>query len=112
MAEHAAFPFYAGLVRGLMLPHMTLVDPLVFLAEMGLAVSFMLGIAVRPVAVLGAIYTLGLWVGLYRHPGEWPWQYIFLAIAQGLLAVHSAGRSLGLDGLLARQGRDAQGSAR
>jgi uncharacterized membrane protein YphA (DoxX/SURF4 family) len=112
MAEHAAFPFYAGLVRDVMLPHMTVVDPLVFLAEMGLAVSFMLGIAVRPVAVLGALYTLGLWVGLYRHPGEWPWQYIFLAIAQGLLAVHSAGRSLGLDGLLARQGRDAQGSAR
>ena len=103
MAEHAASPFLAGLVRDILLPHMPVVDPLVFLAEMGLAVSFILGITVRPVAALGGLYTLGLWVGLYRHPGEWPWQYIFLAIAQGLLAVHGAGRSLGLDGLLARR---------
>ena len=104
MAEHAAFPFYARLVRDVLLPHMTIVDPLVFLAEMGLAASFTLGLRVRPVAALGALYALGLWAGLYRHPGEWPWEYIFLAIAQGQLAVHPAGRSLGLDGLLARRG--------
>jgi uncharacterized membrane protein YphA (DoxX/SURF4 family) len=103
MAEHAAFPFYADLVRHVMLPHMTIVDPLVFLAEMGLAVSFMLGFAVKPIATLGAMYTLGLWIGLYRHPGEWPWEYIFLAVAQGLLAVHGAGRSLGLDGLITKR---------
>jgi uncharacterized membrane protein YphA (DoxX/SURF4 family) len=105
MADHAAFPFFAAFVRDVMLPHMTIVDPLVFIAEMGLAVSFILGIAVRPVATLGALYALGLWIGLYRHPGEWPWEYIFLAIAQGQLAVQAAGRSLGLDGLLRLHGR-------
>ena len=103
MAEHAAFPFYAALVRNVMLPHMAIVDPLVFVAEMGLAVSFILGIAVRPVAALGALYTLGLWIGLYRHPNEWPWQYIFLAAVQGMFAVHAAGHSLGLDALLRRR---------
>ena len=103
MAEHAAFPFYAAMVRTVMLPHMTIADPLVFIAEMGLAVSFILGLAVRPVAMLGALYALGLWIGLYRHPGEWPWEYIFLAIAQGQLALHSAGCSLGLDALLRRR---------
>ncbi len=103
MAEHAAFPFYAALVRNVMLPHMTIVDPLVFLAEMGLAVSFILGVFVRPVAALGTLYALGLWIGLYRHPGEWPWEYVFLAIAQGQLAVQSAGCSLGYDALLRRR---------
>ena len=105
MAQHAAFPFVADLVRNVMLPHMTIVDPLVFLTEMGLAISFILGAAVRPFAVLGALYTLGLWIGLYRHPGEWPWEYIFLAIAQGQLAVQSAGRSLGLDAAFGRRNR-------
>lgn len=105
MAEYAAFPFYAAFVKDVMLPHMTIVDPLVFLAEMGLAISFVLGIAVRPVATLGALYALGLWIGLYRHPGEWPWEYIFLAIVQGQLAVQAAGRSLGLDALLRLRGR-------
>ena len=59
-----------------------------------------LGFAVRPLASLGALYALGLWIGLYRHPNEWPWEYIFLATVQGMLAVHAAGRSLGLDALL------------
>ena len=105
MADNAAFPFYAAFVRDVMLPHMTVVDPLVFVAETGLAVSFILGIAVRPVATLGALYALGLWIGLYRHPGEWLWEYIFLAIVQGQLAVQAAGRSLGLDCLLRIRGR-------
>ncbi len=103
MAEHAAFPVYATFVRDVMLPHMVIVDPLVFIAEMGLAVSFILGIAVTPVATLGALYTLGLWIGLYRHPSEWPWEYMFLAIVQGLLAVQAAGRSLGVDALIFRR---------
>jgi uncharacterized membrane protein YphA (DoxX/SURF4 family) len=103
MADHAAFAFYAAFVRSVMLPNMTIVDPLVYLAELGLAVSFILGVFVRPVAVLGALYTLGLWIGLYRHPGEWPWEYIFLALLQGQFAVHAAGRALGLDGLLVRR---------
>ena len=105
MAGHAAFAFYAAFVKDVMLPHMTIVDPLVFVAELGLAVSFILGVAVRPVALLGALYTLGLWIGLYRHPGEWPWQYVFLAIAQGQLALAVAGRSLGLDALVRLRAR-------
>ena len=97
MAENAAFAFYADLVRGLILPNMAAFDPVVLAAELGLAASFILGIAVRPVAVLGVLYVLGLWVGLYRHPAEWPWEYVFIAIVQGQFAVYNAGRSLGLD---------------
>lgn len=100
MAEHAAFPFVAALVRSLVLPNMAVFDPLILLAELGLAVSFILGILVRPVAALGAPYALGLWIGLYRHPAEWAWTYIFIAIVHGLFAVHAAGRSLGLDALI------------
>lgn len=100
MAKNAAFPVYGDLVQSLLLPNMAVVDPLVYAAELGLAVSFILGVAVRPVAVLGALYTLGLWIGLYRHPDEWPWEYIFLAVLQGEFVLHAAGRSLGLDALL------------
>jgi uncharacterized membrane protein YphA (DoxX/SURF4 family) len=98
MVGNAAYPFVADLVRHVALPNMAIVDPLVFLLELGLAVSFMLGLAVRPAATIGALYALGLWLGLYRHPAEWPWEYIFLAIAQAQFALHAAGRSLGLDG--------------
>lgn len=103
MAANAAFPVVGALVTDVMLPHMAIVDPLVFLAEMGLAISYILGLAVQPVATLGALYALGLWIGLYRHPAEWPWEYIFLATVQGMFAVQAAGRSLGLDALLQRR---------
>ena len=112
MAQHAAFPFYAALVRDVMLPHMAVVDPLVFLAELGMAISYILGLAVRPVATLGALYALGLWIGLSRHPDEWPWEYIFLAAVQGMFAVSAAGASLGLDALLRRRAREPVSSLR
>lgn len=99
MAGNAAFTFYAGLVRNPILPNMAVFDPLVLAAELGLAVSFTLGIAVSPVAALGALYALGLWIGLYRHPAEWPWEYVFIAIVHGQFAIGGAGRSLGLDAL-------------
>jgi uncharacterized membrane protein YphA (DoxX/SURF4 family) len=68
---------------------------------MGLA--FILGFLVRPFAVIGMLFTLQLWLGLYKHPGEWPWEYIFLVFVQGFFVVHNVGRSLGLDALLTRE---------
>ena len=106
MAENAAFSFYADVVRGLILPNMAVFDPLILVVELGLAVSFMLGVLVRPAATLGILYALGLWIGLYRHPGEWPWEYVFIAIIHGQFAVGQAGRSLGVDAL--RRWRDAR----
>ena len=97
MAADAAFPFFAGIVNTLIMPNMPIFDPLILTVELGLAVSLVLGVAVRPIAALGLLYVLGLWVGLYRHPGEWPWTYIFIAIVHGQFAIHHAGRSLGLD---------------
>ena len=101
MAKFAAWPWFGSIVSDYMLPNMAIVDPLVFAVEMGLAISLMLGLFVRPVATLGAIYVLGLWIGLYRHPDEWPWEYIFLSAVQGMFAVVGGGYSFGLDALLA-----------
>ena len=44
-------------------------------------------------------------IGLYRHPAEWPWEYIFIAIVQGQFAVYQAGRSLGIDAIRLRAAR-------
>lgn len=99
MVTNAAFPFYADLVSGVLLPLFNLVNPMVFLLELGFAVSLMLGFGVRLTGALGVLFVLNLWIGLYRHPHEWPWSYIFLAGLMGLFSVLAAGRSLGLDGL-------------
>jgi uncharacterized membrane protein YphA (DoxX/SURF4 family) len=102
MGDHAAFAFQRDLVKRVFLPHLTIIDPLVFLAELAFAVSLILGVGVRLVATVATVYVLNLWLGLYRHPGEWPWNYVFLALVHVLFAVSAAGRSLGVDALLRR----------
>jgi uncharacterized membrane protein YphA (DoxX/SURF4 family) len=72
------------------------------LTELSLAVAFVLGFMVRPMAVIGMLFVAQLWLGLYLHPGQWPWTYIFLIFVQGFFLLNHAGKGLGLDAQLAR----------
>jgi uncharacterized membrane protein YphA (DoxX/SURF4 family) len=102
VGQHAAFGFHKDLVANFFLPNFTLFNVLVLLAELGMALSFMLGFAVRAFAVLGIVFTTHLYFGLFTHPNEWPWLFIFLICVQAFFLMHAAGRSLGLDAMLRR----------
>ena len=103
MGNNAAFGLHRSLVTNIYLPLLGFINPVVFLTEMSLGVAFILGFAVRPMAALGILFVAHLWLGLYQHPHEWPWQYVFLMFTQAMFIVHNAGRSLGLDALLHRE---------
>jgi uncharacterized membrane protein YphA (DoxX/SURF4 family) len=114
IADRAAFAFHRQLATDVYLPNLEILDPLVFLAELAFAVSLILGFGVRLVGVVGMIYVLHLWLGIYQagDPAEWPWSYVFLAALMFLFALLAAGRNLGLDGWLRRhvpQVRDRSG---
>jgi hypothetical protein len=102
MSQYAAFDFFKWIVDNIFLHILPILGPLVFLTEMLLAVSYILGFLVRPFGVYGMLYTLPLWIGLYRQPEEWPWLYVFLIFVQGFFVVTNAGKSLGLDGVIGR----------
>jgi hypothetical protein len=102
IAEYAAFGFHRWIAQHIFLNILPVLDPLVYLTELSLAVAFILGILVRPMAVIGMLFVAHLWLGLYRQPEEWPWLYVFLIFVQGFFFVTSAGKSLGLDAMLAR----------
>lgn len=102
-STNAAFEFHRTFLKDIVLPHMSVFGPIVFLAELVFAGSMMLGLAVRFVGVFAVAYTLQLWLGLYDNSSEWPWTYIFLAMLMFLFALEGAGRSLGLDAWLRRQ---------
>lgn len=99
----AAFEFHRTFLKDVVLPHMTIFGPIVFLAELVFAASMLLGLAVRFVSVLAFIYVLQLWLGLYGNSSEWPWTYMFLALLMFLFALEGAGRSLGFDAWLRRE---------
>jgi uncharacterized membrane protein YphA (DoxX/SURF4 family) len=99
----AAFEFHRTFLKDVVLPHMTIFGPIVFLAELVFAASMLLGLAVRLVSVLAFIYVLQLWLGLYGNSSEWPWTYMFLALLMFLFALEGAGRSLGFDAWLRRE---------
>ena len=108
LAEHSFLPAHAALVRDVLLPNIAILDPLVFLAETGMGVLLMLGLAVRLAGLGGVLFTINLWVGLYRNDAEWPWNYVFLVMVHAFFMLDHAGRSLGLDALLARAGWTAR----
>jgi hypothetical protein len=101
-STNAAFQFHRDFLKDVVLTHMSIFGPIVFLAELVFAGSLMLGLAVRFVGVLAIAYTLQLWLGLYDNSSEWPWTYMFLAVLMFLFTVEAAGRSLGLDAWLRR----------
>jgi len=103
IVQHAAFDLHKRIATDFLIPNLPLLNPLVYLTEVSLAASFMLGFAVRFFGLVGIAFTLHIWLGLYHHPNEWPWLYIFLVFVQGFFVMHHAGRSLGLDALLRRR---------
>jgi uncharacterized membrane protein YphA (DoxX/SURF4 family) len=104
MANRAAFEFHREFVSGFLIPNLHFFGPLVFLTELMLAVSFLLGFGVRFAGIIGMLFVLHLWLGIYLpgDPAEWPWSYVFLVMVMFLLVLDAAGRSLGLDAWLRR----------
>jgi uncharacterized membrane protein YphA (DoxX/SURF4 family) len=102
LVDNAAFGFHRWIARTIFVPLLPIINPLVYFTELFLAVAFILGFLVRPTAIIGMLFVTHLWFGLYRHPGEWPWTYIFLIFVQGFFLLTNAGKSLGLDAQLSR----------
>jgi len=103
-ADHAAIALQGTLVRDIVLPHLTVFGPLVYLVELIIGVTLLLGLFSRAGALLGLLMGLNLWLGLYSADNEWPWTYMFLVMIQAWFVIDPPGRVLGADVLLRRRG--------
>jgi uncharacterized membrane protein YphA (DoxX/SURF4 family) len=99
-AAHAAIPLQGQLVASVVLPNLNIFGPLVYLIEVAIGVSLLLGVLSRLGALLGTLMAFNLWLGLYSAPGEWPWTYMFLLIIEIRYLIDPPGRELGADALL------------
>jgi uncharacterized membrane protein YphA (DoxX/SURF4 family) len=114
IGKFSAIPLQGEVFSNIVLPHFYVFAPIVYAAEVLVAVSLMLGLFTRLFGLFGALQILNLWLGLYNAPGEWPWTYFFLLVLQLVFAVHCYGRSLGIDALLlpAEPSSGRQGASR
>ena len=102
-ADHAAIALQGALVRDVVLPNLAAFGPLVYLVEVAIGVSLLLGLFSRVGALLGLLMGLNLWLGLYSADHEWPWTYMFLVMIQAWFVIDPPGRVLGADLLLRRR---------
>ncbi len=111
--DHASVKLLSAFVGDLVLPNLIVFGPLVYLVELVIGLSLLLGLFSRIGALLGALMAINLWLGLYSAPGEWPWTYMFLIIIQVVFVIDPPGRVLGADALLRRRtGPAPQSNAR
>jgi thiosulfate dehydrogenase (quinone) large subunit len=103
MVQHSAFGIQSWLVEKVIQPHFYFFALQVYMTEVIIAVSLLLGVFTRLGGVLGALMAMNLWLGLYRASYEWPWTYFFLIMLQITFVVLHAGKSLGLDAILVRR---------
>jgi uncharacterized membrane protein YphA (DoxX/SURF4 family) len=101
MVKYASFSAQSRFVKDVVLEHFRFFAPQVWFAEVVIAISLILGVFTRLGATLGFLMAVNLWFGLYRASFEWPWTYFFLIVVNGTFAVYRAGRSLGVDALIA-----------
>jgi uncharacterized membrane protein YphA (DoxX/SURF4 family) len=102
-AAHAAIALQGRLVGAIVLPNLAVFGPLVYLTELAIGLSLLLGLFSRAGALLGLLMGLNLWLGLYSAPNEWPWTYMFLVMIQAWFVIDPPGRVLGADALLRRR---------
>jgi uncharacterized membrane protein YphA (DoxX/SURF4 family) len=101
-AKYSSFHLHAAFMQ-IFVDHIALVQPAVYLLEVFFTASLMLGFMVRLSGIVAALFTLNLLIGLYNDPTEWPWTYVGIICAHGMSAASQAGRSFGIDNLLAKR---------
>jgi uncharacterized membrane protein YphA (DoxX/SURF4 family) len=105
MVKYDSIGLQRGFLTHVVLPHFSFFAPQIFLTEVIISVTLLLGVWSRFGSLLGLAMGINLSLGLYRSPGEWPWTYVFLVAIMGIFFADPPGRSLGIDVLLAQRDR-------
>lgn len=107
--------FYRPILSGLVLPHAVFVGYTVGVIEFLVGLSLLLGLWVRPAAVLGAVFLLNITLAAWWDPGHGValWRYfgarldtLPLLLLLIIFFAADAGRVWGLDGRLGRGSRE------
>ncbi len=105
MASYLILPLHASFVKNIIIPNISWMGWLIWLMEVFIAASLILGVVTRLGAVVGIVRHLNLFVGLIAVPNEWYWSYGMLITLHVIFFAIPPGRILGIDGWLRRRFR-------
>ena len=88
-------------VMALMAGHASMAAPLQGVTEISLGVLLVLGLFTRPVALVACVFLTSLWVSEWGT--AWIWELLVPVLASLALVIGAAGRTWGVDSILARR---------
>lgn len=99
--DNSSAPAVWKTIMALAASHASVAAPLQGVTEISLGVLLALGLFTRPVALVAFAFLTSLWVSEWGT--AWIWELLVPVLASLALAVGGAGRTWGIDALLARR---------
>ena len=88
LTEGGAYPFMIPVLRGLVLPHATLLAFLVAYGELAIGLALILGVLVRAASAFGLLFVVTLLFSSdYPGPGAAFWQYFGASLSHSVFAL-------------------------
>ena len=97
MARYSILPLHQSFVQDIVLPNISWMGWGIWLVEVFLAVSLLLGLLTRLGGLVGIVQAANLYLGLSAAPNEWYWAYGMLITLQLIFFFIAPGRTLGVD---------------
>ncbi|MFZ0737157.1 MAG: DoxX family membrane protein [Candidatus Acidiferrales bacterium] len=99
--QHGHAPAAWKAVMAIAASHAAMAAPMQAITEISLGILLVVGLLTRPVAAVAFLYLASLWMSEWGT--AWIWELLVPVLASLALAVGRAGRTWGVDALLARR---------
>jgi uncharacterized membrane protein YphA (DoxX/SURF4 family) len=103
-SEHAVVAPLRRLAEDVLIPHFTLFGWMVFLVELAVGLSLLLGLWTRVGALVGVAQSIAITLLVARAPDEWIWTYVLFVGMSVVVALTPSGERLSLDARRRRSG--------
>jgi thiosulfate dehydrogenase (quinone) large subunit len=100
MGVYSILPFHRAFVNSFVIPNLAWMGWFIFLMELFIAASLILGVFSRLGALVAIVQAINLLIGLSGVPNEWYWTYGMLIVLHVLFFCIPPGRTFGLDAWL------------
>lgn len=99
--QHPTLNAYRDFLVNVMIPNWTFFGWMTLLTESFIGATLILGLATRLGSVVAIGMALNITVGILSVPHEWVWTYVMLVALPVIFLFTGAGRSFGVDALIA-----------